>query len=142
MPPRKFALTVDAVVFDGDKVLTIKRKNEPFQGMSALPGGFLDPGETLEQAVKRELHEETGIRALAAEFLGIYDTIDRDPRQRVISAAYLITSWSGMPIAADDAAEVGWSHFYEELAFDHNLIVTEAIPFRKSSKRINLLVTS
>src|SRR5207244_13176606 len=86
------ALTVDAVVFGLDdedlKVLLIRRDLEPFQGKWALPGGFVRVEETLEEAVRRELQEETGIAQVFLEQLYTFGALDRDPRERVVTVAY------------------------------------------------------
>ncbi len=85
------AVTVDAIVFAfiGEKkeVLLIQRKNPPFKGLWALPGGFVDMNETLEEAVKRELQEETGIQIENLQQFKAYSRVDRDPRERAISVA-------------------------------------------------------
>src|ERR1700740_391321 len=86
------ALTVDAVVFgldDGDlKILLIRRDLEPFKGKWALPGGFVRVGESLEDSVRRELQEESGVSQVFLEQLYTFGTVDRDPRERVVTVAY------------------------------------------------------
>ena len=86
------ALTVDAVVFGLDdedlKVLLVRRDLEPFKGKWALPGGFVRVGETLEEAVRRELREETGVAEVFLEQLYTFGATDRDPRERVVTVAY------------------------------------------------------
>src|SRR3954465_1867945 len=86
------ALTVDAVVFGLDdedlKVLLIRRDLEPFRGRWALPGGFVRVEESLEEAVRRELEEETGISRVFLEQLYTFGDVDRDPRERVVTVAY------------------------------------------------------
>src|SRR3954470_2564983 len=104
------ALTVDCVVFgtgEGPtKVLLVRRARPPFAGAWAIPGGFLELDETLEQGARRELREETGVVVTHVEQLGAFDAIDRDPRERVISVAHVVS----VPIAehplhaADDAS--------------------------------------
>jgi len=89
---RRPALTVDAVVFGLDdedlKVLLIRRDLEPFRGKWALPGGFVRVEESLEDAVRRELQEETGISQVFLEQLYTFGDVDRDPRERVVTVAY------------------------------------------------------
>ncbi len=121
------SLTVDVVIFGvmkGElKVLLIKRKNWPFEGMWAIPGGFVDMDEPLEDAAARELYEETGIGGVYLEQFYTFGQPDRDPRTRVISVAYLALVDAGQlqPRAADDAADAGWFsvHNLPPLAFDH-----------------------
>jgi 8-oxo-dGTP diphosphatase len=124
------AVTVDVVVVtrgDPARVLLIRRKHEPFAGMWAIPGGFVEMDETLETAAKRELREETGIRAGRLEQLHAFGDPRRDPRGRTISVVYLalVDAEKLNPQAADDAKEVGW-HLLRRLpslAFDHAKIL-------------------
>src|SRR3989344_1885346 len=86
-------VAVDAVVFtvmrNEFKIVLIERKNNPYKGKFALPGGFVEEGEEFEHAVKRELEEETSIKDIFLKQIGAYGSVDRDPRGRVISIAYL-----------------------------------------------------
>jgi 8-oxo-dGTP diphosphatase len=127
------AVTVDIVVVTREKtpkVLLIKRKHSPFTGKWALPGGFVDMDETLEAAARRELAEETGIRAGKLEQLATFGDPGRDPRGRTISVVYLAEIEPGAvkPQAADDAAAVGWFALRRppQLAFDHADILAVA----------------
>lgn len=132
------AVTVDCVVFGLDaqpgagrlKVLLIQRGREPFKGRWALPGGFVDPQETLEQAALRELSEETGISRVYLEQLHSFGAPDRDPRDRVITVAYygLVRRLDHAPVAASDADAVKWwpASRCPPLAFDHAEIVALA----------------
>jgi 8-oxo-dGTP diphosphatase len=129
------ALTVDCVVLGqskrGVEVLLVRRARPPFQGAWALPGGFVELNETLEQAALRELREETGISLARAEQLGAFDGIDRDPRERVISFAHLARVddvTHHVPRAADDASEAAWHPLsaLPALAFDHREIIARA----------------
>lgn len=127
------ALTVDAVVFgldeEGLKILLIQRRDEPFKDMWALPGGFLDvdQDDTAEDAVARELQEETALENIFLEQLYTFSKVGRDPRERVVSVAYygLVKPDLLKPVAGDDAKEVEWSPVDDlpELAFDHKDIV-------------------
>ncbi len=125
------AVTTDVVLFtlrDGALcVLLIERLNPPFQGVWALPGGFLEIAENLEQCAKRELLEETGIEGVYLEQLYTFGAPDRDPRERIISVTYfaLTRSDSLKPKAASDAARVDWFPVtgLPELAFDHAKII-------------------
>ncbi|MBI1286245.1 MAG: NUDIX domain-containing protein [Flavobacteriales bacterium] len=130
-------LAVDAVVFgysreSGISVLLIKRKYEPFQGMWAIPGGFVNEDESLEDAVKRELLEETGISVQYLEQLYTFGKPERDPRRRIVSVAYycLVKSSEFRKLAAaTDAADAQWFSIKElpELAFDHQTILETAV---------------
>lgn len=122
-------VTVDCVVFDArDRLLLIRRRHPPFAGRFALPGGFVDYGETTEAAARRELLEETGLRAKELRLIGVYSNPARDPRGHTISIAYLTMVEDGAPIAGDDAAEVEFRADWRELdlAFDHIEIARDA----------------
>jgi len=132
------AVTVDVVIVTREKkprVLLIRRKHEPFAGMWAIPGGFVEMEETLEAAARRELFEETGVRTTTMEQLHTFGNPGRDPRGRVISVVYLaqVAPRKLKPRAADDAAEVGWHDLSRTppLAFDHAEILACARRFLK-----------
>jgi 8-oxo-dGTP diphosphatase len=120
------AVTVDVIIITRERkprVLLIRRKREPFAGMWAIPGGFVAIDEGLEKAARRELREETGIKAGTLEQLGTFGDPGRDPRGRTISVVYLgiVDDAKLRPRADDDAAQVDW-HSLEKpprLAFDH-----------------------
>ena len=121
-------MAVDAVVVDQGRVLLVKRKNDPFKGYWALPGGYMDFGETAMEASARELLEETGVRAIASVFIGLFDDPARHPEE-VVSAAYLVTKWEGAAVAGDDAAEAKWFPLTElppNIGFDHGKIIGQA----------------
>lgn len=130
-------VTVDAIVFgyeknEGVSVLLIKRKYEPFKDSWALPGGFVLEEESLEEAVKRELQEETGIKVNYLEQLYSFGAPARDPRQRIISIAYLalVKTTLFMELKADtDASSVQWFNIEQlpRLAFDHKQILDKAV---------------
>jgi 8-oxo-dGTP diphosphatase len=129
------SVTVDVVIFgvmEGElKVLLIQRKNWPFEGMWAIPGGFVDMDEPLEDAAARELYEETGVEGVYPEQFYTFGQPDRDPRTRVITVAYLALVDAGrlQPRAADDAADVGWFSVHDPppLAFDHVDVLKRAL---------------
>jgi 8-oxo-dGTP diphosphatase len=128
------AVTVDIAIITREKrprILLIRRKNEPFAGSWALPGGFIDMEETLEASARRELREETGVAAADLVQLHSFGDPDRDPRGRTISVAYLarIDADAVRPAAGDDAAAVQWFALdaLPPLAFDHVQIVERAI---------------
>lgn len=114
--------TVDIIITLGTGIVLVKRKNPPLAW--ALPGGFVDYGESLEQAAVREAYEETGLHVQLGRQFHTYSEPDRDPRQHTISTVFLATA-EGVPVAGDDAGEV--AIFNEEslprLAFDHSRIL-------------------
>lgn len=130
-------VAVDAIVFgyskaDGVSVLLIQRKYPPFKNSWALPGGFVLKDESLETAVRRELSEETGIRVDYLEQLYTFGEPDRDPRQRILSVAYvgLVKSSQYQQLkASTDAEDAQWFNIKSlpELAFDHKIILQTAI---------------
>lgn len=128
------SVAVDLVVFNKKNhlrnVLLILRKNEPFADHWALPGGFLDEDETLEQAAARELKEETGVTCRSLKQLGAWSEAKRDPRTRVVSVAFLAEiSADQNPVAADDAKEARWFDINNlpKLAFDHDEMIAQAL---------------
>jgi 8-oxo-dGTP diphosphatase len=137
------ALTVDGVVFGFDagelKALLIQRALEPFKGKWALPGGFVRVEETLDDAVRRELVEETGLTDIFLEQLYTFGTVKRDPRERVVSVAYyaLVKLSDHHAKAATDAANAQWFPVSQlpKLAFDHAEIVALALARLQSKVR-------
>lgn len=115
----------DVIIRVGQSIVLIKRKNPPFGW--ALPGGFIDYGESAEHAALREAKEETGLNVQALELFGVYSAPDRDPRFHTLSIVF--TGWAkGVPKASDDAADVGL--FFQEtlpvrLVFDHAKILED-----------------
>jgi 8-oxo-dGTP diphosphatase len=140
MTYRRVAVTVDVLLFsEVDRrlqLLVVKRKNDPFKGRWALPGGFIEPEENLEQAARRELREETGINVPRGRLsqLAAYGDPHRDPRGRTVSVAFIGTAkMRARPAASDDAADARWVEIPKLLrskpgmAFDHAKIVRDAI---------------
>ena len=127
------AVTTDCVVFgiEGNNinVLLIKRGNEPFKGLWALPGGFLNPDETAEEGALRELREETGLEAAEVEQLYTFSDPKRDPRDRVISIAYMAIVKLQEVKGGDDASDARWFPIdnLPELAFDHDQILQKGL---------------
>ncbi|PLW94976.1 MAG: NUDIX hydrolase, partial [Marinilabiliales bacterium] len=115
------------------KVLLIKRGNEPYKGMWAIPGGFVDMDETCEAAAVRELQEETAVTGIALTQFRTYSTVDRDPRHRTISVVYFafIDEKDVAVQAGDDAAEAAWFsvNSLPPMAFDHEVIVKDLMSF-------------
>jgi len=132
--PQNIKVTVDAVVFAyHDKelqVLLIQRKNDPFQGKWAIPGGFVEDDEDLDTAAARELEEETAIKVEQIQQFYTFGKPDRDPRGRAISVSYYtqVDAKLVSPEAASDAAATQWFNMNElpELAFDHEKILDKA----------------
>jgi 8-oxo-dGTP diphosphatase len=127
------ALTVDIIVLRNvctdPEILLIKRLKSPFKDSWALPGGFVDMDETLEQAALRELKEETGVNDIILNQFKAYSDINRDPRGRTISMVFIgISKIDIEVIAGDDAKEASWFSINNlpQLAFDHTLIIKEA----------------
>lgn len=127
------AVTTDCVVFTKEeepKVLLIQRGNEPYKGCWAFPGGFMNMEETAEECAVRELKEETGLTVKQIQQIGAYSKVDRDPRGRTISIAYLaIVDAPAAVSGMDDAAKAAWFPLTSlpNLAFDHQDIMTDAI---------------
>ena len=136
MKPETPLVAADAVVFDeASRVLLIRRKYPPFHGQFALPGGFVEIGETTEAAALRELKEETGIEGSSPRLIGVYSAPNRDPRQHTVGIAYLVQAKSFEVRAGDDAAD---AHFVanwqqEQLAFDHRKIIADALALKAKS---------
>lgn len=129
--PKGPSLTVDAIIeFPEKRVVLIRRGFPPFQGTWALPGGFVDIGETVESACLREVMEECGIEVEIKKILGIYSKPDRDPRRHTITIAFITTWKSGDLAGSDDAAEAELFTKAQlenlELAFDHRDILRDA----------------
>ncbi len=120
-------LTVDAVAVRGGQVLLVRRGRPPFEGVWALPGGFVDRGERLEEAVVRELLEETGATGRVLGVVGAYSRPDRDPRGHTVSVVYAIEVEEGDVKGGDDAAEAAWHDVGSppRLAFDHDEILAD-----------------
>lgn len=123
------ALTVDAVLLKGNEILLIQRGRDPYQGKWALPGGFVDVGERVEDAARRELMEETGLRGDIVDLLGVWSDPSRDPRGHTVSVVFVCKVGGIVQLeAGDDAAEARWFDLDKlpELAFDHAEICAAA----------------
>ena len=127
------SVTADCIVITRDtssKVLLIERYADPYKGCWAFPGGFLEMNETTEECAIRELSEETGLRLESMQQLGTYSKVDRDPRGRTITVAYLAVVERTMEVKGqDDAAKAKWFPIDElpKLAFDHDEIMRDAL---------------
>ena len=136
------AVTADCVVMTNEplpKVLLIQRGADPFKGAWAFPGGFMNMDETTEDCAIRELEEETGLKVTAVDQIGAYSKVDRDPRGRTITVAYLaIIDSPKKVIGQDDAAKAEWFPITElpHLAFDHYDIMQDAV--RTYAKNVDI----
>ena len=120
-------LTVDGVILKEKKILLIKRKNEPFKGKWALPGGFVEYGERVEESVIREVYEETGLKTKIRDFIGVYSDPNRDPRGHTVSVVYILDIQGGELKSGDDAADAKFFNLKDlpELSFDHYIIIRD-----------------
>jgi 8-oxo-dGTP diphosphatase len=127
--PETPKLMVDVVIPSEDgKVVLIRRGSEPFEGEWALPGGFVEVGETVEEAAVREAAEETGLAVEVARLVGVYSEPERDPRGHNVSVAFLVLALGGELAAATDASEAALlDPSSVELAFDHRRILDDAL---------------
>jgi len=122
------ALTVDAVWLWRNRVLLVRRARPPFRGNWAFPGGFVELRETVEQAVVRELREETGLAGRPWKIVGVYSGPHRDPRKPTTTVAFLMRGRPRVPVGHDDAASAEWVpvESARPLAFDHERILRDA----------------
>ena len=130
---RSPSLAVDIIIFLDNKLVLIKRGREPFKDCFALPGGFVEYGETVENAAIREAKEETGLDITNISLLGIYSKPDRDPRGHTVSIVFH-GNGNGIPKAGDDAKEIflfDISQIPTNLAFDHNRIIQDFLKVYK-----------
>ena len=125
-------LAVDAVIFlEESNVVLIRRRNPPFQGYWALPGGLCERGEPLEQALRREVEEETGLLVEPVQLIGVFSEPDRDPRGHTVSVAFLAKPTGGQLRAGSDAAHVDtFQQVPQNIAFDHRQILAAAVEIR------------
>ncbi len=124
---RNPSITVDGIVRQDERLLLIKRKNPPFKGDYALPGGFVEYDEPVERAVVREVKEETGLDTRILKLIGVYSDPDRDPRGHMISSVFSLEKVGGSLKGGSDAEK---ARFFEisdlpELAFDHGEIIND-----------------
>jgi 8-oxo-dGTP diphosphatase len=121
------SVTVDAAIISDGKIVLIRRANQPFQGMWALPGGFVDVGETVEAACVREAVEETSLQIDIQKLIGVYSDPKRDPRGHTVGIAFLCSVAGGLLKAQDDAKEARWFSLDElpDLAFDHAKVLAD-----------------
>ncbi|MCL2789815.1 MAG: NUDIX hydrolase [Desulfobulbus sp.] len=137
VPFKNPAPTVDIIIETEGGIVLIERKNPPFGW--ALPGGFVDYGESFEDAARREAAEETSLTVTLTLQFHTYSAPDRDARQHTASTVYIATA-SGQPVAADDAqrAEVFYQDNLPPLVFDHERILRDYFAFKQSGNRPRL----
>jgi len=122
-------ITVDGIIIKGGEILLVKRKNDPFKGKWALPGGFVEYGEKTEDAVVREVLEETGLKATVYKTIGVYSDPNRDPRGHTITVVYKLDIKGGKLKSGDDASDAKFFDVNQlpELSFDHNKIIENVL---------------
>jgi len=122
-------LTADGAILKDKKILLIKRKNEPFKDIWALPGGFVEYNEKVEDAVIREIYEETSLKTKIKNLIGIYSDPKRDPRGHVVTVVYLLEIEGGELKEGDDASDAKFFDLNNlpRLAFDHDIILRDIL---------------
>jgi 8-oxo-dGTP diphosphatase len=130
--------TVDIILQQESNILLIKRKNDPFKDHLSLPGGFVNEGELVEEAARREMWEETSLTIEPIEILGVYSDPNRDPRGHVLTVVWVAIVVNGVARANDDSIEVQWvplnDLYSTRLAFDHKQILLDYIQWRKGGR--------
>lgn len=128
---RNPALTVDTIIIDDNKIVLVKRLNDPYKNHWALPGGFVEYGEKVESAAIREAKEETGLDIELDKLVGVYSDANRDPRGHTVTVAYTAHIVGGKLQSDSDAKDAKFvsidSLDFDNLAFDHDIIIQEAI---------------
>ena len=122
-------LTVDGIIIKDGEILLIKRKNDPFKGKWALPGGFVEYGEKMEDAVVREVLEETGLKTTVDKMIGVYSDPNRDPRGHTVTVVYKLSIKGGELKGGDDASDAKFFDVNQlpELSFDHDEIIENVL---------------
>jgi len=127
--------TVDIIIEKDGKIVLIRRKNEPFKGKLAIPGGFVNEGELIEDRAIIEAKEETSLDVELKEILGVYSIPDRDPRGYLMSTVFIAKPKTGTVKGGDDAASAAWfkidDKILDELSFDHKKIITDYLKWKK-----------
>ena len=127
MLPQTPSLTVDAIILLKNRLVLVKRKNPPYKGNFALPGGFVAIGESTEKAVIRESFEETCLLVEIVKLVGVYSDPQRDPRGHLVSVCYLAKGSGSLKSGSDaSSAELFDLESIPELAFDHNKMINDA----------------
>lgn len=122
------AVTADGLVIQKEKILLVRRNHGPYKGFWAIPGGYVELGETCEEAVVREIREETGLETKIKRIMGVYSAPSRDPRQ-TITVAYLLEIKSGRVQKSEEATDIKWFSLNKlpPLAFDHQEIIKDCV---------------
>jgi 8-oxo-dGTP diphosphatase len=131
---RKPAVAVDIILESDGNLLLVKRKKDPFKGILCFPGGFVNVGEKVEVAAKREAYEETNLQIEPIEILGVYSDPQRDPRGHTISISFIGKITAGIAEAGDDADSLKWVSPDDnelQLAFDHRRILQDYRRWKK-----------
>ena len=130
------SLTADVTIIKDSRVLLVRRARDPFKGFWALPGGFIEPGETVEQCAIREAKEETGLDIEIIDINNVYSKPGRDPRGWTVTVNFLCKATSQDLKAGDDAADAAWIPLNElpHLAFDHSEALQDALTKINSKK--------
>ena len=127
--------TVDIIIEKDDKIVLIRRKNEPFKGKLAIPGGFVNEGELIEDRAIIEAKEETSLDVELKEILGVYSIPNRDPRGHLMTTVFIAKPISGRVKGGDDAADATWfkitDKILNEVSFDHKKILTDYLKWKK-----------
>lgn len=135
---RQPLLTVDILIEESDAIVLIKRKKDPHKGKFALPGGFVEYGETVEAAAIREAKEETSLDVELTDILGVYSELTRDPRGHVTTVVFIAKPAKGELQSRDDALLASWYNLYTQdqlnLAFDHGKILKDFIKWKESRR--------
>jgi len=120
-------LTVDGIIIKEQKILLVKRRNEPFKGQWALPGGYVEYGEKVENAIVREITEETSLKVKIKHLVGVYSDPNRDPRGHSVTIVFSIEILSGVLKSGDDASDAKFFNLdnLPNLSFDHNQIIND-----------------
>ena len=128
--------TVDVILQRDSKVLMVRRRKDPFKDRLAFPGGFVNEGETVEEAMKREAIEETSLEVEPVDILGVYSDPKRDPRKHILSVVFIGIIVGGSEKAGDDAASIEWVKIsdiqQQQIAFDHAQILLDYCQWRNS----------
>ena len=128
--------TVDIIIEKDDKIVLIRRKNEPFKGKLAIPGGFVNEGELIEDRAIKEAKEETSLDVELKGILGVYSIPDRDPRGHLMTTVFIAKPKAGIVKGGDDAASADWikidDRILNELSFDHRKIITDYLKWKKN----------
>ena len=127
--------TVDAIIQKSSSILLVKRKKDPYKNQFALPGGFVNEGETIEEAIEREVYEETSLKVHPIDILGVYSDPTRDPRGHMMTVVFIVLMIRGTPTAGDDAKEISWIPIEKlndiEIPFDHKLVINDYLRWKR-----------